>query len=98
MKSDVKSYYASIDHDIIFGLVEKYIPDRLVFRLIRQYLCRTVCFGENYQEITRGISLGCPLSPLMGALYLKPLDDAVAATGLVYAQFMDDWIIVAPNR
>lgn len=34
----------------------------------------------------------------MGALYLKPLDDAVNATGLFYARFMDNWIIVAPNR
>jgi len=34
----------------------------------------------------------------MGALYLQPLDDAVTAAGLFYARFMDDWIIVAPNR
>lgn len=98
MKSDVKGYYASIDHDVLYELCEKYIPDRFVLRLIRQYLSRTVCFGENYRDVTRGISLGCPLSPLMGALYLKPLDDAVETTGLFYARFMDDWVIVAPNR
>jgi hypothetical protein len=34
----------------------------------------------------------------MGALYLKPLDDAVVETGLFYARFMDDWLIIAPNR
>ena len=34
----------------------------------------------------------------MGALYLKPLDDAVAETGLFYARFMDDWVIIAPSR
>ena len=98
MKSDIKGYYASIDHHVLYTLAEKYIPDRIVLRLIWQYLVRTVCFGENYREITRGISLGCPLSPLMGALYLKPLDDAVAETGLSYARFMDDWVIVAPSR
>ncbi|NWH03400.1 hypothetical protein HXW94_00035 [Desulfobacter latus] len=42
--------------------------------------------------------MGCPLSPLMGALYLKPLDDAVAETELFYARFMDDWVIIAPSR
>ncbi len=36
--------------------------------------------------------------PLMGALYLKPLDDAVVETVLFYARFMDDWLIIAPNR
>ena len=39
-----------------------------------------------------------PVMPLMGALYLKPLDDAVVETGLFYARFMDDWLIIAPNR
>jgi Reverse transcriptase (RNA-dependent DNA polymerase) len=34
----------------------------------------------------------------MGALYLKPLDDAVVETGLFYARFMDDLLIIAPNR
>lgn len=34
----------------------------------------------------------------MGALYLKPLDDAVAETDLFHARFMDDWLIIAPNR
>ena len=98
MKSDVKGYYASMDHEVLFGLAEQHIPDRFVLLLIRQYLNRTVCFGENYKEITRGISLGCPLSPLMGALYLKPLDDALEKSGLFYARFMDDWVIIAPNR
>jgi hypothetical protein len=98
MKSDVSGYYASIDHAVLFGLAEQYIPDRFILRLIWQYLQRTVCFGGNYRDVTRGISLGCPLSPLMGALYLKPLDDAVVETGLFYARFMDDWLIIAPNR
>jgi len=34
----------------------------------------------------------------MGALYLKPLDDALEKSGLFYARFMDDWVIIAPNR
>jgi len=34
----------------------------------------------------------------MGELYLKPLDDAVEATGPFYARFIDDWVIVAPTR
>ncbi len=30
MKSDVKGYYASIDHEILFRLLQEYVPDRLV--------------------------------------------------------------------
>jgi hypothetical protein len=42
--------------------------------------------------------LGCPLSPLMGAFYLKLLNERVEKTGLAYARFMDDWVILAPTR
>ncbi len=54
--------------------------------------------GGNYGDIMRGISLGCPLSPLMAALYLKPLDDRMKELDVFYARFMDDWIIIAPTR
>ena len=46
----------------------------------------------------RGISLGCPLSPVMGALYLDLLDRRMAAADLCYARFMDDWVILLPTR
>jgi len=54
MKSDVKGYYASMDHEVLFGLAEQHIPDRFVLLLIRQYLNRTVCFGEKLQRDYQG--------------------------------------------
>jgi len=48
--------------------------------------------------VQQGISLGCPLSPLMGAVYLKRLDERMEASGAAYARFMDDWVILAPTR
>src|SRR5271157_1708284 len=97
-RTDVKSYYASIDHDILLGLLEHVVADKRVLDLIRQYLRRTIYDGGLYEDVERGISLGCPLSPLMGAFYLKLLDERVEKTGLAYARFMDDWVILAPSR
>ncbi len=74
------------------------MPDVLVCGLVWQYMRRTICYGGNYWDVRRGISLGCPLSPLMAALYLKPLDDRMEELELFYARFMDDWIIIAPTR
>jgi RNA-directed DNA polymerase len=96
--SGVKSYYSSLDHHILYDILHDYIADRRVLRLLWDYMHRTVRDDGTYQEVQRGISLGCPLSPLMGALYLKRLDDRMAETGLFYARFMDDWVVLAPTR
>lgn len=97
-RTDVKGYYACIDQEILFEMVRKYVNDPHVLDLIRGYLRRFVDDGGEYQDITKGIPLGCPLSPLMGALFLKPLDDRMAQLGLFYTRFMDDWVILAPTR
>ncbi len=34
----------------------------------------------------------------MGAIYLELLDRRKEVTGLAYARFMDDWVILAPTR
>jgi hypothetical protein len=67
--------------------VEQYVQDPLVLSLLWGYLKRVVNQGGWWRPITQGISLGCPLSPLMGALYLKPLDDRMAQLGVVYVRF-----------
>ena len=53
-----------------------------------------------YRDFTQFLPLGCPLSPLLGALYLKPLDERLAGADLFYSRFMDDWVTrsVAPTR
>ena len=90
-RTDVKSDYASIDHDVLLAMLEHHVPDGRVLDLLRQYVRRTIYDGGLYEDVERGISLGCPLSPLDGGVYLKVLDERVEATGLAYARFMDDW-------
>ena len=97
-RTDVKSYYASITHDILYAQLTEHIDDQRLLDLLWQYLRRTVYGDGLYEDIEQGISLGCPLSPLMGALFLDLLDRPIEATGLVYVRFMDDWVVLAPTR
>lgn len=66
---------------------------------------RHVTYGDGlYRDVRRGIRLRraprqrCPLSPLLGALYLQALDQRLAALGLFYTRFRDDWVALAPTR
>jgi len=66
--------------------------------LVAQYHSRTVDENCLYPTVMAGISLGCPLSPVLAAIYLELLDRRMEATGLTYARFTHDWVILAPTR
>jgi RNA-directed DNA polymerase len=74
------------------------IADRTVQNLVGQYLVRVSERGGWYWEFRQGISRGCPLTPLMGAFFLKELDERMEALGLFYVRFMDDILVLAPTR
>lgn len=98
LRTDIKSYYASIDHHRLLDRLEGHISDRSVMNLLGQYLRRCICDGGNFIDTERGISLGCPLSPLMAAFYLHELDQQFEQSDLFYVRFMDDILILAPTR
>lgn len=62
-----------IDHYVLLDLLRQWVDDAAVLDLLRQYIQRVACEGGEYASIEIGISLGCPLSPLMGAVYLQLL-------------------------
>ncbi len=98
LKTDVKSYYASIGHVALIDRLARFIPDRRVLNLLGQYMKRTSVRGGQFFDHERGISLGCPLSPLMAAFFLHELDERMERSRLFYVRFMDDILVLAPTR
>jgi hypothetical protein len=66
--------------------------------MLWQYMNRIVERGGLFKEITKGISRGCPLSPLIGALFLNDLDEGFEQEGLFYVRYMDDILIMTKSR
>ena len=106
IRTDVQSYYASIDHELLLEQLlhlpiagnRRLAQEPEIIELLDQYMRYSVEFGGVYRDNNRGICLGCPLSPLMGALFLKPIDEAFCNCGLFYRRYMDDWVILAKTR
>ncbi len=98
LRTDVKSYYASIDHLSLIDQLAEYVKDRRVLSLLGQYLRRTSERDGVFRDYEQGISLGCPLSPLIGASFLHELDQRMERGGLFYVRFMDDILVLAPTR
>ena len=98
LKTDIKSYYASIDHHLLLEQLAAHIKERFILNLLWQYMHRVSEWGGLFKEHNRGISRGCALSPLMGAFFLDCLDRQMEWLGVFYRRFMDDFIVLTTTR
>ena len=98
MRSDVLSYYASINHEVLQAQCATLIPDPGMLQLIDGFLNHTIDRDGVFMENKQGIPRGSSISPLLGAIYLTPLDHAIAKHKVNYLRYMDDWILVADSR
>ncbi|MEM9455018.1 MAG: hypothetical protein AAGF11_12625 [Myxococcota bacterium] len=62
------SAISTIGHGRLLAMLEPRGRDLRVRHLLRQWLGHVVDDGGAYRRVTRGISLGCALSPLVGAV------------------------------
>lgn len=99
-RTDVKSYYASIDHHRLMDKLADHVDDRDTLNLLWQYMRRTVEYGGTFRNITHTIPAGCSLSPLIGAFHLHELDVEMTArhSGCFYLRYMDDIRVLAPSH
>lgn len=67
--TDAKDDFARIDLFLLIENLPEYIKDKFILNLLWQFLRRMVDQGGQYGEIPRGISRGCPLSPLIRAFF-----------------------------
>jgi RNA-directed DNA polymerase len=70
-KTDIKSYYQSIKHNMLINELDKLIPDKQTVNLIENSVKRTNVYGEVYWDCKKGIMQGSSLSPLLGYAGIK---------------------------
>jgi hypothetical protein len=94
-KTDAKSFYQSIDTDILMDKAKKSIKDNRIINILKQYCNRLEWRDGTYITHTRGIPQGCSISPLMGALYLNELATSFEKCNVYFICYMDDFLILS---
>jgi len=81
-------------------IIESYVDHPVLLKLIHKVLRRTETRGGWFYEYDKnGLPMGSPLSPLLGAIALMPLDKAMGQIkGIFYARFMDDWVVLTKSK
>ena len=71
LKCDIRKFFDSIDHNILFNLISKKVADPDLLLLIKQIIC-------SFENITdKGLPLGNVTSQLFSNIYLNELDQYV---------------------
>ncbi|HGE8242600.1 TPA: reverse transcriptase domain-containing protein [Aeromonas veronii] len=98
-RTDIRGYYKHIRKEEVYEIVCNYVTDTAMRSLLHQYLYYSVEYGGEFHTPPSGIARGCALSPLLGGVLLDHVDRFFASQSeLVYARYMDDFIILAQRR
>lgn len=94
LKLDIRKFFASVDHNILYGLVTKQVTDSKTQRLLQQIIC------SFETQSGKGIPLGNLTSQLFANIYLHELDWFMKHTLQVknYIRYCDDFVIVSRYR
>lgn len=100
LRSDIKGYYESIRFDTLINIIQKYVKNPILLQLIMKALSRIETYGGNFYEYPfKGIPKRSPLSPLLAAIALLPLDQAMDQNPhIFYARFVDDWVVLTKSK
>lgn len=88
--ADLKSYYDSIPHEPLMKRIEEKAADGRMLDLIRAYLNQRVIEEMKEWTPTEGTPQGAGLSPLLSNIYLDPLDQEMARSGVQMVRYADD--------
>jgi group II intron reverse transcriptase/maturase len=88
---DLKSYFDTVNHDILMRLIEeKGIADKVVLHIIRRSLISGCMAGGITTQRTEGTPQGGPLSPLLSNIYLDVFDKELESRGHKFVRYADD--------
>lgn len=95
---DLASYFDTVNHDILIGLIYKEIKDIRVISLIRKYLNAGAMINGVVNTTTLGVPQGGNLSPLLSNIMLNELDKELNKRGLKFVRYADDCNIYVKSK
>lgn len=95
---DLKSYFDTVNHDLLMKFIKQYIDDEWLLRMIRKFLTSGVMDGQLFQKSEKGTPQGGNLSPLLANIYLNELDKLLVSRGHKFVRYADDCNIYVKSK
>ncbi len=93
IKSDIDSFFDSIDHDRLYHKLQKIVKDPKILYLIALFLKNGSLFKGQWQDKLEGVYQGDVLSPLLSNIYLHSFDISLQKREIEFLRYADDIIL-----
>jgi retron-type reverse transcriptase len=95
LKCDIRKFFASVDHEILFEILEKKIRDRDILGLLKNIV-------QSFSSGTdgKGLPLGNLTSQLLVNIYMKQFDQYVKhkLKHRYYIRYADDFVFISNDK
>lgn len=98
-KTDIKSFYDNINHEILIKIIKSRVKSKKVIGLIKSSL-KTPTVPINYKKKDKskykreyGVPQGLAISNILANIYLKEIDSKLKNIGIKYIRYVDDILI-----
>ena len=99
LKCDIKKFFDTIDHNILFSILTRKIRDAETNNLLWEIISS---FSSPYSDAThqKGVPIGNLTSQLFANVYMNKLDQFVKNELRIkyYLRYTDDFLIISENR
>lgn len=96
--ADLKSYFDTIPHERLLGMVRETVVDGSVLALLEKFLQAGVMDDGSFHMNERGTPQGGVISPLLANIYLHPLDKQMMERGHRMTRYADDFVICCKTQ
>ena len=96
--ADLKSYFDTISWGRLIKLVEEKVSDGRVIEVLKAMLSQKVMETAKSWMPEEGTPQGAVISPLLSNIFLDPLDQKMAQTGVEMVRYADDFVILCRSE
>ena len=98
VKTDIKSFFETIDHDILLKMLDEQIKDKSIIRLMSLFMQVGGFKNREYDEHIFGVHQGDILSPLLSNIYLDAMDKFLEKYSISFVRYADDFVMLFQSK